>query len=144
LPVRPPFIKPQPVARRSRSSFHLAWLVAGAIGIVLLFVVGGLLFHDSGDPYRTTAPLEVSAYLENSNSLRGNTYRVTGEVRNVLGYSTTEGRLISVGVDKNDDVIPLLVPASLGQRDIEKGQKFIFLLEVTDKGILRAKALTKA
>jgi hypothetical protein len=38
----------------------------------------------------------------------------------------------------------MLIPASLGRINIQKGQKFIFLLDVSDKGILKAKDLTKA
>lgn len=112
--------------------------------LVAIFAVGGWFVTQAGDPYRTAAPLDISAYLENSNSLRGNTYRVDGEVLNVLGYSATGDRLISVGVGANGDVIPMLIPASLGQINIQKGQKFKFLLDVTDKGILKAKDLTKA
>jgi hypothetical protein len=132
------------VARRSRSSLHPLWLLGGAIALVAVFAVGGYFVTQAGDPYRTAAPLEIPAYLENSNSLRGNTYRVDGEVLNVLGYSATGDRLISVGVGTNGDVIPMLIPASLGRINIQKGQKFKFLLDVTDKGILKAKDLTKA
>ncbi|MDD5200728.1 MAG: hypothetical protein PHC88_13105 [Terrimicrobiaceae bacterium] len=132
------------MARRSRSSFHPAWLLGGIIALAVIFAGGSYLLNQSGDPYHTVPPLEVTAYLENSNSLRGNTYRVKGEVLNVLGYSATEGRLISVGIDAKDDIIPMLIPASLGYVNIQKGQKFFFLVEVTDKGILRAKNLTKA
>ena len=132
------------MARRSRSSFNPLWLLGGAVALVAIFVAGSFFLSRTSDPYRTAEPLEIGAYLENSNSLRGNVYRVKGEVLNVLGYSTTEGRLISVGVDANDDVIPMLIPAELGRINIQKGQKFIFLIEVTDKGILRAKDLTKA
>lgn len=132
------------MARRSRSSFQPQWLIAGGIALVALFAAGSYFFNQASDPYRTAAPLVVATYLENSNSLRGNTYRVQGEVLNVLGYSPSEGRLISVGVDATNDIVPVLIPSELGHRDIEKGQKFIFLLEVTDQGILRAKDLTKA
>jgi hypothetical protein len=132
------------MARRSRSSFHPLWLIGGVLALVVIFVAGSFLLGHTSDPYRTAAPLEVAAYLENSNSLRGNTYRVQGEVLNILGYSATEGRLISVGVDAKNEAIPVLIPASLGRVNIQKGQKFNFLIEVTDKGILRAKELTKA
>lgn len=132
------------MARRSRSSLSPAWLVGGIIALVVVFAGGSYFLNQAGDPYRTAAPLEVSAYLENSNSLRGNTYRVKGEVLNVLGYSVTEGRLLSVGIDEKSEVIPMLIPADLGRVNIQKGQKFLFLIEVTDKGILRAKELTKA
>lgn len=132
------------MARRSRSSLNFAWILGGLGVIILVFVGGSFFLNQTSDPYRTAAPLEVAAYLENSNSLRGNTYRVKGEVLNVLGYSPTEGRLLSVGIDAKDEIIPMLIPASLGRVNIQKGQKFLFLIEVTDKGILRAKNLTKA
>jgi len=132
------------VARRNRSSSNPPWIIAGLAILAAAFALGAYFISSNGEPYRTTAPLEVSAYLENSNSLRGNTYKVTGEIQNVLGYSSTEGRLISVGINDNSDFIPILIPASLSHINIQKGQKFIFQLEVTDKGILRAKDLTKA
>lgn len=132
------------MARRSRSSLNPLWIISGIAIAVLFFAGGGYLLNQTSDPFRTAAPLEVSAYLENSNSLRGNTYRVKGEVLNVLGYSATEGRLISVGVEANNEVIPMLVPSSLDKVNIQKGQKFLFLIDVTDRGILRAKELTKA
>ncbi len=118
-------------------------MLLGGAAIVAVFIAGFLLFSKSSDPFRAEL-LDIDAYLENSNSLRGNVYRVEGEVLNVLGYSPTEGRLISVGASAKGDVIPMLIPADLGRVNIQKGQKFIFLIEVTDKGILRAKDLTKA
>jgi len=132
------------VARRSRSSLHPLWLIIGGLALLLVFALGAFLLLQTGEAYRTVAPLDVAAYLENSNSLRGNTYKVSGEVLNVLGYSPTQGRLISVGVDAKDDVIPMLIPTSLSEVNIQKGQKFIFLIEVTDQGILRARDLTKS
>lgn len=112
--------------------------------LAAVFAGGLYVFGRAGDPYRTAAPLDVAAYLENSNSLRGNVYRVKGEVTNVLGFSPTEGRLIAVRIDAKDDIVPLMIPPPLGHVNIQKGQKFLFLLEVSDKGILRARNLTKA
>jgi hypothetical protein len=132
------------VARRSRSSFNPLWLFGGAAVLVAVFAGGGFFLSKTSDPFRNTEPLEIEAYLENSNSLRGNSYRVQGEVLNVLAYSKTGDRLISVGVDANSKVIPILVPAEHGKDNIQKGQKYNFLIEVTDTGILRAKELTKA
>jgi len=131
------------VARRSRSS-NSVLLLSGVALLVLTFGVGGLLLSTSGDAFRTTAPLEVQAYLENSNSLRGNTYKVEGDVLNQLGYSPSMGRLISVQIDASSDVVPMLIPASLSHVNIQRGQRFIFKIEVTENGILRALDLTKA
>jgi hypothetical protein len=131
------------VARRSRSS-NSTLLVVGIVLLILAFAAGGYLLSTSGDAFRTTAPLEVQAYLENSNSLRGNTYKVEGEVLNQLGYSPSMGRLISVKIDETSDVVPMLIPASLSHVNIQRGQRFIFKIEVTENGILRALDLTKA
>lgn len=132
------------MARRSRSSLNPVWLLGGAALLVLVFAGGGLFLSHTGDPYRTATPLETQAYLENSKSLRGNVYRVEGEVLNILAYAPSGDRLISVGTGANNEPIPMLIPGTLGRINIQKGQKFIFLIEVTDKGILQARELTKA
>ena len=38
-------------------------------------------------------------YLNNANSLRGNVYKVKGQITQSLGYSRAKGRLFSVEVD---------------------------------------------
>lgn len=87
--------------------------------------------------------MDVKTYLENANSLRGNVYKIEGEVVNSLGWSPSKGRLIAVEVD-NNEVVPVLVTTDFSHINIQKGQRFIFLLEVDDKGILRTKDMTKS
>ena len=133
------------MARRASFSIHPAWvlvvilLIGGAIGI------GYFLVGKVNDPYRTTTALNVPAYLENSNSLRGNTYKVTGMVWNSLGWSPTAGRLFSIEVESptGTDVLPVLIPAEFNHVNIQKGQRFIFRIVVNDKGILETKQLNK-
>ena len=133
------------MARRASFSIHPGWI----LGVVLLigaaigagyFVVGKV-----NDPYRTIPVLSVPAYLENSNSLRGNTYKVTGTIWSSLAWSPTVGRLFSVEVESptGADVVPVLIPAELNHVNIQKGQRFIFKIEVDDQGILLAKELGK-
>ena len=132
------------MARRSRTSINPLVLFGGVALLVVVFVGGGFFLSQTADPFRKAEELDVQAYLENSNSLRGNVYRVQGEVLNVLAYSPSGDRLISVGAGANGDPIPMVIPASLGKVNIQKGQKFNFLFDVTDKGILQAKELTKS
>jgi len=131
------------MARRKKSSIQPLWLVAAAVLLVAAFL-GSQLFLGGSDPYRTVAELDVVSYLDNANSLRGNVYKVEGEVSNSLAWSPTSGRLIAVDVDKGRNTIPVLVTTEFNQINIQKGQKFIFVVEVDEKGLLRTKNLSKA
>jgi hypothetical protein len=133
------------MARRAKSNIHPIWLITGFALIFLLFGGGYFLFGKIQDPFRTVAALDTSLYLENSNSLRGNTYKITGTVLNSLAWSPTNGRLFSVEVvsGANNDVLPVLIPTDFNHVNIQKGQRFSFKVEIDDKGILKAMDLTK-
>jgi len=131
------------MARRSRSKLNPAVIII-ALVLIVGAIVGAVFFTgQSGEPYRKYEKLDVNAYLENSNSLRGNVYQVEGEVMNDLAWSPSEGRLFSFGVDNNSQIIAILIPVSLNSLNIQKGQHFTVLLEVTDNGMLRARSMTK-
>lgn len=130
------------MARRKNSSIRPVWLFV-ALGLIILAFFGSRFFLSSGsDPYRTIAELDVPSYLENANSLRGNIYKIEGEVSNSLAWSPTAGRLIAVDVDQ--DIIPVLVTPEFNAINIQKGQKFIFVLEVDQRGVLKTRNLSKA
>ncbi len=129
------------MARRKKSTISPLWLFL-AVGLVLVAFVGSRFFLSTGsDPYRAIAALDVPAYMENANSLRGNTYKAEGEVSNLLAWSPTAGRLIAVDVEK--ETIPVLVTQEFNAINIQKGQKFHFVLEVDPKGILKTKKLSQ-
>lgn len=132
------------MARRGKSSPNPLWIALAAVILIAAFV--GSRFFPSGaaEPYRTIALLDVASYLENANSLRGNVYKFEGEVSNSLAWSPTSGRLIAVDVDKGKDTLPVLVTTEFNSVNIQKGQKFIFVIEVDEKGVLRTRNLSKA
>lgn len=130
------------MARRASSSAHPAWMLA-AVALVIVALAGGyFLFGRASDPYRGLSPLPVADYLQNSNSLRGNVYKLEGTIATSLQWSPNVGRLFSVEV--NGDVLPVLVPPQFNSVNIEKGQRFFFKLEVGDHGILRAQDVKKS
>jgi hypothetical protein len=131
--------------RRASSSANPVWILGIVIFVVASMAGGYHLYNAARDPYRTLTELDVDAYLQNSNSLRGNTYKVRGTIADSLQWSQSDGRLISVDVDKStgSDRIPLLIPPEFNQVNIQKGQKFYFQVEVGDKGILRVKGIIK-
>ena len=127
--------------RRASSNVHPAWLIA--ILVLLVIAIGGgyFLFNKVSDPFRTLAPLPISDYLENSSSLRGNVYRVTGTIDNQLAWSPTKGRLFSIDVGK--DVLPILIPAKFNSINVQKNQQFAFELTVADQGVLEVQDVKK-
>lgn len=130
------------MARRKKSSLQPLWIFAAVVLLAAAFL-GASLFQSTGnDPFRTVAVLDIPAYLDNANSLRGNIYKVEGEVSNSLAWSPSSGRLIAVDVE--DDTIPVLVTNEFNAINIQKGQKFIFVIEVDENGVLKTKNLSKA
>ena len=132
------------MARRSKKSRLPLGIVVAIVLVVAAFLGSRFFITTSSQPFRTATPLDVKTYLENANSLRGNVYKIQGEVLNSLGWSPTKGRLIAVGVDNGSQVVPVLVTTDFSHINMQRGQRFIFLLEVDDKGILRTKDMTKS
>jgi hypothetical protein len=131
------------MARRASSSVN-PWWVGGVIILVLAGMAGGwALYKNVSDPYRTLTPLDVSAYLDNANSLRGNVYKLDATVDTQLAWAPLEGRLYSVEVNGRNDILAVLIPAAFNSMNIQKGQHYFFKLEVGDKGILRVRDIRK-
>jgi len=132
------------MARRAKSNIGLITILA--ILILLAIGIAGATFFLKGNSaaFANTEELDVRTYLDNANSLRGNTYRIEAEIRNALAWSPSNGRLFSVGLDNNRDIVAVLIPPEFNQINFEKGQKFVILVEVTDNGLLKAKDLTKS
>lgn len=131
------------MARRSKSTIKPIWIIVAAVLVLVAFLGSGLFISATSEPFRTYPALDVNAYLENANSLRSNVYKIEGEIQNSLAWSPKDGRLFSVSVDKGTQVIPVLITTEFNQINVQKGQRFNFLLEVDDKGILRTKNLKK-
>lgn len=132
--------------RRASTSVHPLWIVAVLVFVTAAIGGGYFLKQRVADPYRTVAGFDVAAYLENANSLRGNTYKLTGTIVNSLAWSPGSGRLFSVEVAKSSaspDLVPVLVPVQFNKVNIQKGQRFLFKVEVDEKGILKVQELRK-
>ena len=130
------------MARKKKSSPQPKWLIA-LIGLAVVAFIGSQFFNSKEtDPYRTIPLLDASSYLENANSMRGNTYKLKGTVAESLAWSPNSGRLIAITVD--DEQLPLLVTPEFNSMNIQKEQNLIFVFEVDEKGILRTKKVSKS
>ena len=130
------------MARRASSSVHPVWMLIAAGLLVAALGAGFFLFGKLSDPYRTMSSLPIQDYLQNSNSLRGNVYKIEATITQSLEYSPTNGRLFSV--EAGGEELPVLVPPKFNSINIERGQRFFFKIEVSDKGILQAQDVKKA
>ncbi len=129
------------MARRASSSAHPAWMMLAALLVLAALGGGYVLFGKASDPYRTLTPLPVPDYLQNSNSLRGNVYKLEATVSESLQWSPTI-RLFSV--EAGGEMLPVLVPPQFNSVNIERGQRFFFKLEVGDHGILLVQDVKKS
>lgn len=87
------------------------------------------------DPFRTLTVFPVADYMQNSNSLRGNSYKLEAVVGEQLRFIDS-ARLFSVEI--NGEPVSLLLPKELRDVNVQKGQRFLFKVEVGDKGIVKA------
>ena len=129
------------MARRASSSSPNLKLIGAGAGVLALLAGGYFIFGGTQDPYRTTSPFPVKDYLENANSLRGNTYRLEAQVDKTLEVAPDSGRLLSV--ESAGDMLPLLVPSKLNGMNIERGQKLQFKVRINEKGLVVATDIRK-
>ena len=101
------------MARRAQSGLKPAHLIA--IVAVLTGVIGGgySLLHRGTDPMTGLTSLSTEEYLESSNALSGNPYKVEGTIDNRLDSWKSSDRLFSVQVSEGGSFVPVLVPSSL-------------------------------
>jgi hypothetical protein len=130
------------MARRASSSFNPLLLVGLLVLLVAALAGGWVLYSRVSDPFRTLTPLDVPAYLDNANSLRGNVYKITATVQTQLAWSTS-GRLYSVETENGGNLLPVLIPAQFNEMNIQKGQRYYLQIKVEDKGILKAQGIRK-
>ncbi|MCX6935578.1 MAG: hypothetical protein NTZ01_05230 [Verrucomicrobia bacterium] len=120
------------------------------LGLVIAFLglagVGTFFFQKDADPYRTVEQLKPSDYFENANSLRGNMYQVEGTIFSSLAWNPEKGRLFSLRVTEKEKVwpLPILLPATLRQINIQKNQSYRAKVRVNEVGVLVAEEIRKA
>lgn len=127
--------------RRASSSAHPLWLAIAA-AVVIAAVAGGWFIHSHSEPFRTITPLPLKDYLANSNSLRGNIYKLDATIEKSIDWSEKSGRLFSV--EAGGEILAVLVPPEFKSMNIERGQRYMLKLEVADKGVLRIQEVRKS
>lgn len=128
------------MSRKSKSDPRLLWVLALLLGCA---VGGYFLFYSGTKPFRAVPELDPVLYATSAGSLRDNTYKVNAIVDNMLAVSPSSGRLVSIQVKGTSAILPLLVTKEFNSVNIQKGQNYIVLVQVGEKGLLRTKGITK-
>ena len=131
------------MARRAQSGLKPAHLIS--MLALLAGIIGGgwSLLNRGTDPMTGLSLLSTEEYLESSNALSGNTYKVEGTIDNRLDSWKGSDRLFSVQVSEGGSFVPVLVPASL-DANIQRGQRYVFKVRVLETGVLEVLQLLKA
>ena len=133
------------MGRRASSKPNMMWLIPVLVLVAAGLIGGFFIFQQSDDPYRTIPSLDVQAYLDNANSLRGNVYKIEGNIQESLRWTPTSGRIFSVEVGESTQQRPLaiLVPVQFNDINIQKGQKFFIKIEIVKDGVIQVLDLKK-
>ncbi len=131
------------MSRQARSKISVGTLVFVVVLVVAGMGGGAYYFSQVSDPYRTIAPLDLAAYLDNANSLRGNVYKIDATVENSLSWSPTKGRLISV-VTPDGGIVAIFVPAKFNYLNLQKGQRYQFKVDIGQDGLIEVVDMRKA
>jgi hypothetical protein len=138
------------MARRAKSQFTPLHLIAILAGFGLIAFVGFKVLQSSGasSGFVDTTDLDLREYMENSNALSNNTYRIEGTIEDRLdNWRSSQGRLFSVLVDdgKERAALGVIVPEKFNGTNIQRGQRFKFKVTVqSGTGMLEVVDLTKA
>lgn len=137
------------MSRLRKSKGLPLWLIL--LIVICLAGAAYVSFNQSGAEasLRTVEELNPSLYYENANALRGNTYKLDATIDSSLGNSPSKGRLFSVAVTTSSDkaaapaVFPVLVPLSLNDLTIQKGQHYFMKVKVVESGLLQVEEALK-
>ena len=131
------------MARRAQSGLKPAHLIAIVALLVGLISGGWSLLNRGTDPMTGLSLLSTEEYLDSSNALSGNTYKVEGTIDNRLDSWKGSDRLFSVQVSEGGTFVPVLVPSTL-DANIQRGQRYVFKVRVLENGVLEVLQLLKA
>ena len=135
------------MARRAHPTTPSKLILSLVIGFLALAGVGAYFFQKDANPFRTVEKLNPSDYYENANSLRGNIYQIEGTILNSLAWNPEKGRLFSIRVTTGDSKnwpLPILIPSSLRQINVQKNQSYRAKVRINDSGILLVEEVQKS
>ena len=134
------------MARRARKGVDTGLILGIGAGLIVLGAIGFFVMNRSNDPMKGVTPLSVSDYKQSSDSLQGNTYKLTGTVMEKLLWTPEHGQVVRIDVSDTNGSgsLGVLVPPEFNGMNINVGETFTMKVEVIEKGKLVALELVKS
>jgi hypothetical protein len=125
------------MARRASSSLHPAIIIGAIAALVILIVAGKSLLGKKSSSFGEIAKLDINELLENGNSLRGNEYRIEGQIDAKLQWTSSRGQMVSVKIDTpgGAEFVGIEIPTEFNDRNIDSKQKYVFRVKFRQGGI---------
>lgn len=138
------------MSRRASSGIQIGQVIGIGVALLGFVAAAALIFRlvlggwtspggNTGKrSARDAAMINLATYRDNANSLRGNLYRIDGKVEEMLRWTPDRGRLISLEAAEGGDVVsvPVLVPKSFDQVNLERGSDLHLVVRVDRDGTL--------
>jgi hypothetical protein len=131
------------MARRASSGINPGIVIGAVIFIVLVAVGGKMLVGHKSTGFDKVRKLDVEAFLENANSMRGNEYSVKGSIDEKLRWTPDRGQVVSLKIDVNGrtEFIGIEIPPQFNHLNIEREQRYAFKVRIRKGGIPVATAV---
>jgi hypothetical protein len=122
------------MARRASSGVNIQALLIGAV--VLILALGGGYWLLNRKPSGFDAPsLDIEQAVENSRSLSGNKYQVTGKL--IDRRIETTGSVVTLQLGESPAVrhLSILVPSDFSGGNLNLRDEYTFLIEFNTNGL---------
>jgi hypothetical protein len=125
------------MARRASSSTNPILIVGIVLAVVALIFGGRFVLNQKSTAFSDVKPLAVQDLLENGNSLRNNEYLIEGKVDERFFRQNNSASIVSVRVKSSsgEEVVPVKIPASFNNVNIEREQRYAFKVKFQQGGI---------
>ena len=132
---------------RRASSGPKATTILAIVAVLAAMFFGGRIFlgQKSKEGKIDGTELDMEMFVENANSLRGNSYTVEGTIDGKLQWTTDRGQVISLKVDSpgGPHFLGIEIPQDLASVNIEREQSYQFLIRIRDGGIAVAERIAR-
>jgi len=117
---------------------HLAIYILAGVAVFAVLIFGKFILDKRAQHFSDLNELSVAELKESGTSLSGNEYRITGEIAERMILAGDRGLLISVKPEaygKRSNIVPVHVPPSIDQINLERGHDYTFKVEVNREGL---------